>query len=151
MVGMVAVVRVLSAGCSAGDVEKRAIESAATSFVNEYQDWAIEGYPAKIPVRLEKRVRGEARQRLHDDAIMYEGQSLLQLGRADLVSLEVFQDSADHATVNVMLDQSGVKMKDSLSGRVLASGQGITEVRLLLVRDGDWLIVDQEVVDDGLK
>ena len=125
------------------------VERTVTAFIDDYQEWAENGYSATLPAGLEARVTGEALSILRDDATMYSGHDIAQVGKAKVLSLKVDESSPTEATAIVRLDQSGVKVRQD--GEERGNGQKVTELRISLVRAETWKINKQEVIDDGLN
>lgn len=113
----------------------------ATAFVNEYSDWAQDGYPSPIPAALLARVDDSMQRAIEEDQQWRLQGHVRHEGPTRVAEAVLIQASDRQAIVAVTLDTSDLK--------VLAEGEAtfMSEKRMhvtefILERSDRWRVVD---------
>jgi hypothetical protein len=128
--------------------EDKAI-GVARAFLQEYDTFAQDGYPAQVPDSFSSILTADAEEIIEQDALWYGELGYRQIGPTRIVSADAVVRDGQHASVLVQLDSSRLSIQGP-GGLIERSSETSQELRIDMASVGTELLVSGlTVVDDG--
>jgi hypothetical protein len=129
---------VILLGCTPGVAEQQAATNAER-FIQEYDEWARQGYVGAVPEQLRELCSDEVLESLESDGRWYSEAGLVQEGAVQIVELRTSKASSSEVEVVATLDSSDTSL--ALHGeKIQGDEMKRRELRLLLEEGEDWFV-----------
>ncbi|MFJ4223369.1 hypothetical protein [Microbacterium sp. NPDC089695] len=119
---------------------------AATSFINEYDQWAQDGYTEPIPEGLKDASSGTTIKELENDRLWYSQGGIQQEGSLQIVDTSVVSQEGNSAVVRVTIDSSDIAIFAE-GKKTFMSEERTTITELTLKRTDRWRVTRSEQVE----